>query len=135
MCDITEILNTPNSLLHDATPFAFITTIRNHDLFTQVAHPLEGVDADAVSLEDYEVKDIMLGRPTRDTARQMMTMGVKEVLKHMEQDDFEIRPLRRQVEILKGYLAEVVGHLDLEDPEETLNTILKEGEGTRLNPF
>ena len=52
-CDITEILNKPDSPLHDATPVAFITTIRNHDLFAQVAHPPEGVDADAVSLKDY----------------------------------------------------------------------------------
>ena len=68
----------------------------------------------------------MLGKPTRDTARQMITMGVKEVLKHMEQDEIEIQ---RKVEILKGYLAEVVGPLDPERPEETLNTILREGEG------
>ena len=29
----------------------------------------------------------------------------------------------------------MVGPLDPEHPEETLNTILREGEGTRLNPF
>ena len=67
MCDIVNILNKPNSPLHDATPFAFITTIRYQDLFVQVAHPPEGADTDAVSLEDYEVKDIMLGKPTWDT--------------------------------------------------------------------
>ena len=57
MCDIAEILNKPDSPLHDATPFAFITTIQNQDLFAQVAHPPEGADTDVVSLEDYEVKD------------------------------------------------------------------------------
>ena len=65
----------------------------------------------------------------------MMSMGVKEVLKHMEQDEIQIQMLRRQVEILKGYLSEVIGPLDPERPEETLNSILKEGESTRLNPF
>ena len=64
ICDIVEILNKPKSPLHDATPFAFVTTIWNQDLFAQVAHPPEGIDAKAISLEDYEVKDIMLGRPT-----------------------------------------------------------------------
>ena len=67
ICDIAEILNKPDSPLQDATPFAFITTIRNQDLFAQVAHLPEGTDTNAVSLEDYKVKDIMLGRPTRDT--------------------------------------------------------------------
>ena len=60
-----------------------------------MAHPPEGTETDAVSFEDYKVKDVILGKPTRDTARQMMTMGVKEVLKHMEQDEVEIRTLRR----------------------------------------
>ena len=92
ICDIAEILNKPDSTLHDAMPFAFITTIRNQDLFAKVAHPPKGVDA-AVSVKDYEVKDIMLGRPTRDTARQMITMGVKEILKHMEHDEIEIQTL------------------------------------------
>ena len=68
ICDIGEILNKPDSPLHDAMPFSFVTTIWNQDLFVQVAHPPEGADAEAISLEDYEVKDIMLGRPTRDTA-------------------------------------------------------------------
>ena len=39
------------------------------------------------------------------------------------------------MEILKGLLARIVGPIDPECPEETLNTILREGEGTRLNPF
>ena len=90
ICDIAEILNNPDSPLQDATPFAFITSIQNQDLFPQVAHPPKGTHIDVVSLEDYEVKDIMLGRPTRDTARQMMSVGVKEVLKHMEHDEIEI---------------------------------------------
>ena len=64
-----------------------------------------------------------------------MTTGVKDILKNMEQDEIEIRTLQRQVEILKGYLAKKIGPLDLEFPEETLNTILREGEGARLNPF
>ena len=67
MCDIVEIFNKPDSPLHDAIPFAFVTTIQNQDLFAQVAHPLEGVDVELVSLEDYEIKDSMLGKPTQDT--------------------------------------------------------------------
>ena len=53
----------------------------------------------------------------------------------MEQDEIEIQKLQRKVEILKGYLAEFFGPLDLECPEDTLNTILREGEGAQLNPF
>ena len=76
-CDIAEILNKHDSPLHDAMPFSFLTTIQNQYFFTQVAHPPEGANVEPVSLEDYEVKDIMLGRPIWDTTRQMMNMGVK----------------------------------------------------------
>ena len=55
-----------------------------------MAHPLEGTDIEAVSLEDYEVKDVMLGKPTWDSTQQMMTMGVKEVLRHMKHDEIEL---------------------------------------------
>ena len=90
ICDIIEILNKLESPLHEATPFAFVTTIRNQDLFAQVALPLEGIHTKSVNLEDYEVKDVMLERPTWDSTRQIMTMGVKEVLKNMEQDEIEL---------------------------------------------
>jgi hypothetical protein len=45
ICDIAEILNKPDSPLHDATPFAFVTTIWNQDFFAQMAHPPKGTDA------------------------------------------------------------------------------------------
>ena len=62
-------------------------------------------------------------------------MGIKEIMKKMGEDEVEIQALRRQVEILKGYLAEVVGPLDPESPEETLNTVLREGGAVHLDPF
>ena len=68
ICDIAEILNKLESPLHDATPFVFVTTIRNQDLFAQMAHHPEGTDVEVVNIEDYEVKYIMLGKPTWDTS-------------------------------------------------------------------
>ena len=44
--------------------FAFVTTIHNHELFAQVGHPPEGTNVEVVSLEYYEVKDVMLGNST-----------------------------------------------------------------------
>ena len=43
-----------------------------------------------------------------------MTMGVKDILKHIELDEIEIQTHWPQFEILKGYLAEVIGPLDPE---------------------
>ena len=50
ICDIAEILSKPDTPLQDATPFAFITTTQNQDLFAQVAHPPKGTDEEPVSL-------------------------------------------------------------------------------------
>lgn len=76
ICDIAKILNKPKSPSHEAAPLEFFTTIQNQDLFPQVVLPPEGPDAKGLSLEDYELKDVMLGRPTWDLAQKMMTMGI-----------------------------------------------------------
>ena len=67
LCDIAEILNKPESPLHEVVPFVFITTTWNQDLFAQVALPSEGTGAESISLKDYEMKDVMLGKPTEDS--------------------------------------------------------------------
>ncbi len=77
----------------------------------------------------------MLGKPTWDASQLMVTMGIKEIMKNMGEDEMEIQALQRKVEILKGYLAKVVGPLDPKHPEETLNTILREGGAVHMDPF
>ena len=67
ICDIVEILNKPKSPSHEAVPLAFVTTTQNQDLFPQVALPPKGIDVEGLSLKDYEMKDVMLGRPTWDS--------------------------------------------------------------------
>ena len=90
ICDIAEVLNKLESPSHQPTSLAFVISIQSQDLFAQVALPLEGRDVEGLSVEDYELKDVMLGRPTQDSTQKMMTMGVKEVLKHMEQDEIKL---------------------------------------------
>ena len=113
---------------------AFVNSTRNQDFFAQVAIPPENVDTEGLGAQDYQVKEVVLGRPTRDTTKLMVTMGIKEVLKKMEQDEEELCTLHRKIEILRGYLAKVVGPLDHKHPEETLNTILREGV-MHIDPF
>ena len=66
ICDIVKILKKPKSPSHEVVPLAFVTKIWNQDLFAQVALPPEDIDVEGLSLEDYELKDVMLGRPTSD---------------------------------------------------------------------
>ena len=77
----------------------------------------------------------MLEKPTLDIARLMFTMGIKKVFKTLDQEGAELGTLCRKNKILRGYLVEVVGPLDPEHPEETLNVVLREGGGVHLDPF
>ena len=67
----------------------------------------------------------MLGKSTLETTKLMVTMGMKEVFKSLEQEGVELITLLRKNEILKGYLTEVFGPLDPEHLEETLDTTIK----------
>ena len=66
ICDIAEILNKLESPSHEAMSLEFITNTRNQELFAQVALPPKGTNVEGLSLKDYELKDVMLGRPTWD---------------------------------------------------------------------
>ena len=91
-------------------------------------HPLDA-DVEDLTPQDYQIREVMLGKPTLNTARLMVTIGIKEVFRSLEQEGIELIMLHRQNEILKGYLAKVVGPLDPEHLEETLK------EGIHLDPF
>ena len=136
MYEIAEILNTPESPAHEAIPLVFITGTRNSpELVAHLVVPPGDTDVESLGPKDYQVKNVILGRPTRDASRLMVTMGVKELMKNMGEDEMEIQALQRHVKILKGYLAEVVDPLDPKRPEETLNTFLREGGAVHLDPF
>lgn len=57
----------------------------------------------------------MLGRPTIDTTKVMITMGMKEVFRHMERVESELIALRKKNELLRGHLDEIVRPIDLEN--------------------
>lgn len=61
-----------------------------------------------------------MGRPIIDIAKVMITMGMKEVFRHMDQDEYELIVLRKQNEILRGYLHEIMGPIDLDNLKITL---------------
>ena len=94
-------------------------------------------DVEDLTPQDYQIIEVMLGKPSLDTTRLMVTMGIKEVFRNLEQEGAELMMLCRKNEILKGYLFKFVGPLDCEHPKETLNVALKkrDGGGVHLDPF
>ena len=72
-----------------------------------------------------------------DIAKLMVTKGIKDVFKHLEQDESKLLNLWKQNEILRAYLNEVIGPLDPKNPEDTLNVALdrSDKETAQLDPF
>ena len=72
----------------------------------------------------------MLERPIVDTKKVMITNGMKEVVRHMDWDESKLIELQKQTEILRGYLQEFLGPIDLEEIETTLvETLQRKGMG------
>lgn len=51
------------------------------------------MDVESLGPKDYELKNVMLGKPTWDASRLMVTMGIKEIMKNMGEDEMEIQTL------------------------------------------
>lgn len=110
---------------------------QNQDLFDHVAISPPHVDINNLTPKNYQIREVMLGKPTVDIAKLMVTIGMKEVFRHLEQDETKLINLWKHNEILRGYLNEVVGPLDPKNIEETLNVALekREKENVQLDPF
>ena len=67
ICDTAKILNKFESPSCEAIPLAFFTSTRNQKLFAQLAIPPEEKIVESPGLQDNELKEVTLGRPTQNT--------------------------------------------------------------------
>ena len=95
MIKLVKVLSKPKSPSKEVRALTFINSTRNQDLFAQVAIPPLDADVESLGPQDYQIRDDMLGKPTLDIARLMVTMGIKEVFKSLEQEGVELITLRR----------------------------------------
>ena len=54
------------------------------------------VDVKYLIPQDYQIREVMLGKSTLDTTKLMVTMGIKEVFRSLEQEGTKIMTLYRQ---------------------------------------
>ena len=133
--ELAEVLRKLESSLDAVRALSFMNNTQNQDLFDQVAIPPLDTDVESLGPQDYQIREVILGNPMLDTDRLMVTMGINEVFKSLEKEGAELKTLRRKNEILRGYLAKVVGSLDLKHLKETLNVALRDEGGVHLDPF
>ena len=90
-----------------------------------MAIPPPHIDIEELTPQDYEIKEVMFGKPMLETTTLIVTKIIKEFFRHLEQDGAELITLWRENKILKLYLSEVVGPLDPTNLKESLNTTLE----------
>ena len=67
----------------------------------------------------------MLGKLTLETIELMVTIGMKEVLRSLEQDGAELITLQQKNKFLKGYWGKKKFPLDPANIEETLKVVVE----------
>lgn len=137
MVKLVKFIKKPEPPTGDAQPLAFIMKNQDQDLLAHIAIPPPHADTEELTPKDYQIKEIMLGRPMVDTAKAMIITGIKEVFIHMDKDESKLLLLRKQNEFLRGYLHGVVGLIDLDNLEIALVAALetKEKGSVQLDSF
>ena len=58
----------------------FILKNRQDDMVAQIAIPLPNAYEEAITPKDYQVQEVILGKPSKDIAKALMTLSLKQVL-------------------------------------------------------
>ena len=69
----------------------------------------------------------------KDTAQDLATLGIKQMFTHVDKGEQEIQMLKRKNDILKGYIQDMVGPIDLDHPKVTLKAALEKQALTPLD--
>lgn len=98
---------------------------KDQDLIAHIAIPPPHRDIQTAQPVDFQIREVILGKPTRHTAKAMTTLGLKHIFSQLDEGEEEIQFLRKQNEVLTGYIKEVVGPIDPADPEKALQAALE----------
>lgn len=71
----------------DATTLSFIMKNQDKNLLANIVIPPPHAETKELTPKDYQMKEIILGNPTKETMKVLVTIGLKEVFKHMDQDE------------------------------------------------
>lgn len=78
-----------------------------------------------ITPEDYVLKEVDLGEPTREGRKTLATLGLKNTLGFMNKDEEKIKALEEQNEAMKKFILKTAGLIDPNNPEASLQAILE----------
>ena len=63
---------------------------QDQDFLSHIVIPPLHADNKDLTPKDYQIKEVLLGRPIVDTTKVLITRGIKEVFRHMDRDESEL---------------------------------------------
>lgn len=87
MRELVKSIKTLEPPTSDAWALSFIMKNQDQDLLVHIAIPPPHTDIKELTPKDYQIKEVMLGSPTVNTLKVIITMGMKEVFRHMDYDE------------------------------------------------
>ena len=76
MDELVRAIKKPEPPMGDAQPLAFIMKNQDQDFLAHIAIPPPNANTKDMTPNDYQIKEVILGRTTIDTTKVLITMGV-----------------------------------------------------------
>lgn len=125
MDELVKVIKKLEPPMGDVRTLAFVMKNQDQDFLAHISIPPPHVDTEDLTPKDYEIKEVLLGRPMVDKTKVLVAMGINEVFKHMDEDESKLIMLRRKKRHMRAYSHGVVGPIDLDNPEITLAMTLE----------
>ncbi len=68
---------------------------KEQDLVAHIAIPPPHGDASTIQASDFQMQEVILGKPTKDTTKEMTTLGLKHIFRQLDEGEEEIQFLRK----------------------------------------
>ena len=64
---------------------------KEQDLVAHIAIPPPHGDVSTVQASNFEMQEVILGKPTKDTAKAMTSLGLKHIFRQLDEGEEEIQ--------------------------------------------
>lgn len=82
--ELIEVMRKLESPPKDAWALAFIMSDQGQDLFAYMAIPPPWSNIEELNPQDYQIKEVILGKPTLEIVKLMFTTRMKELFRSLE---------------------------------------------------
>ena len=81
MAKLTQVMTMTIVPMEDPHRTTFIWMNQQEDMVVHIAIPLSHVNFGTIMAPDFEMQEVSLGKPTKETTKALTNMGLKNVFK------------------------------------------------------